>query len=213
MAARTPRTTRPDYSGVERYEYAVLAGRLQHSRDDSQRDLVPGALYALGNRFGVTNDDLDGFVDGTLASRQGIEKAIGTYIRKYGEAEQALSLRDYHEFVGGNADYLQNNDVVTRVLDEFGGENLSQLRERIAGLSHDSQHPTNGELKTSATQELERYDNVLNLLQIMQDARYAIMLPEAVHRTNRRRLQQLEVVQRTNMIRLQQPVHRKRVAA
>ena len=176
----------------KRYEFAILAGKLFHSKDESQRELVPGALYALGARIQGVGGDVSGYIEGSRKSRIGIETAIGTYAKKYKElGEDDSTFSNFYDYAREGADYLENHVSVAPVLEQYGGENLTQIRNRIALINYHTQSPDENE-RNEAEEQLRQYTGIITLLQVLEDNRYARMLPEIVQRQNIIRLDELQ---------------------
>ena len=68
--------------------------------------------------------------------------------------------------------------------------NVGEIREKLSMLQHQAQSPDE-EQRKKAEKELEKYQDVSQMLMIIQDNLYKNLLPKAIEKTNQTRLKML----------------------
>ena len=174
---------------LTRYQYGSLAGRLLQSKEGQM--YTPGALEQLASDLGI-EESAEGFINGAMASKEGLETAVMTYAGKYEKAVSELTIKDlyntYREcFEDGLSDeekeIVKNKYVSSDV-------NVGEIKEKISKLQHQAQSPDEKE-REKAKKGLEKYQDVIQMLVIIQDNLYKNLLPKSIERTNQGRLKEL----------------------
>ena len=93
------------YNDMKKYEHGLLLGRLIQ---DKMSQYLPGAFGAMGKRWGLKGDELDGLIAAALNSGEGTKIAVGTYLKKYWDAASKLSLKGFCEY---------HKDIISKLID------------------------------------------------------------------------------------------------
>jgi len=175
---------------MERYGFANLAARL--AGDESLVKFVPGALYGQASKLGINVNNAKGFIEGSLASDQGISTAIGTYAKKFNSAFESLTLKEYIASRESGLSYIDPAKLTEIKAKVAGYENetIGSLTKKLAKLRHASKSPDKSEAD-KARKDLEKYKEVQIVMGVLEDESLRELLPDAVKFTSKRNLEAL----------------------
>ena len=171
------------------YQGGALAGRLLQSEDG--QSYLGGALEQIASDLGLEESAM-GFINGSMASEDGIKVAVGTYNKKYEDALGELSVKDFYEFYRDGFEKGLNDEEKETLRKKYDSNksNIKDVKGKIAKLQHQMKSPDEKE-REAATKEMEKYSDIMNLLVINQDILYMNLLPKAIEKTNMRRIKEL----------------------
>jgi hypothetical protein len=180
-----------------RYQGGELASRFYGS--DQDRVYVNGALYQLASDLGIEKE-AKGFIDGSMASEDGIKTAVGVYSTKYREAINEVKMGDlfehYDEFL---KDYLDVEEVdkVKAEFGKFSNETYGEINKEIAKSLYvidgtdKKLYDFSDKEKEKAKDVLEEYQKIFSLMKILEDIKFENLRPKAVKRSQGRNLKNL----------------------
>lgn len=165
---------------VQRYEYGGLAKAVQSP------GIKIGALEKLATDLGVTPDG-DGFVQGTLASEAGINRATGVYDGKYQDAKNTTNVGDlYGHYAGTIFGGLTPAEIAKfeAEFNPFAGESFGDIKQEIAKSEALLEAQKNGYIITpveeaDAKDVLRRYGKMMQLTETFEQIRFEALRPAA----------------------------------
>lgn len=180
-----------------RYQGGELASRFYKSEQD--RVYVNGALYQLASDLGI-EEEARGFIDGSMASEEGIKTAVGVYSDKYREAINKAKIGDlfkhYDELL---KDYLNDEEVdkVKAKFKKFSDRTYGEINDEIQkslyildGANKKFYDFSDEEIE-KAKDALEEYQKIFPLMKILEDIKFEDIRPKAVKRSQGRNLKDL----------------------
>lgn len=168
---------------LTRYQAGELAKRFYESRDS--RNYVGGALYQLASDMGV-EEEADGFIKGSMASRQGMETAAKVYSEKYHEAFKDVSMGDlkghYENYITEYGD--EDAAKVTAEFDKFSSETHGDITKKLARAEYVLKGEALGEYtendRTAAKETLEKYGRISLIMKQLEDIKFENIRGDAV---------------------------------
>jgi hypothetical protein len=175
---------------LTRYQGGELARRFYSS--DENRVYTNGALYQLASDLEI-EEKAKGFIDGAMASEEGIKKAIADYSKKYKEGFESCSVDDlkshYEKFIAG---YLENKEAnkVRKELDRFSKENMKDITSKIKKAKYildgeKNNYTFSEEEKKEAKDTIEKYGKILTIIQYLEDIKFENLRKPSVERSQK----------------------------
>lgn len=178
---------------ITRYQNGALAGLFSSSKQDSI--YVNGALYELASSMGI-EEEAKGFIDGAMASREGVKTAIGVYSEKYQHALEDVNIEDlqthYNEFIEGYLDEEKvgkiNGELLKFSKEKFGDISKKIKRSEYILKGKDTYDFSDGE-KEEAKATIEKYKNLVTILETLEQIKFEQLRPNAVRRSQKNLLE------------------------
>ena len=171
-----------------RYQYAALAARLASSQESSR--FAPGALEVLAGSKGLNlGEESLGFVRGTQASEEGIQKAINVYAKQFEEKRGAYKpseLASWYGSVFSGLDKTEKDKILALLNYD---ETIKEIREKLQDalvVSKASDRLFTPEKKAEAKKIIEKYQTVFSLMETLDSYKFESLRGDAVdtERTN-----------------------------
>lgn len=180
----------------DQYWHGQSAAKLAQSEDGAQ--YLHGAFMALAGDNGLgLGEGAEGFIDGTMASNEGIATAIKTYDGKF---KKGIAAQKVSDLAGHYQPILEGLDDAqkAKILSEFtkhGDKTLGQINEEIARAKYVKADPTgtfhSDQARADADATLGRYKSLGDTLKKLDQYKTESLRPEAVNFTRRRELKNL----------------------
>jgi hypothetical protein len=175
---------------LTRYAGGELANRFYNSRES--RDHTKGALQYLASELEI-EEKAKGFIDGAMASREGMKTAAEVYSSKYKEALESTSILDLKNHYDSNiSEYLDEEkaEIVRNEFNLFSNETFGD----IAGKIRKAEYVLNGEdngygfseiEKKKAREDIEKYGRIATIISYLENIKFENLRGEAVKRTHK----------------------------
>jgi len=114
---------------IQRYRYGGLANALLKSEDLAG---VQESLNLLAVDLGL-GDEAKGFMDGAMASEQGIATAAGVYAKKRSKALEESTIKDLGEYFNDYIGYVnaENAEKLKGVLGKYSDKTLGEIKKKV----------------------------------------------------------------------------------
>ena len=186
---------RPDYS-FERYQYGASAARLLASEDSAR--YAPSALEVLAGKKGLDlGEEALGFVRGTQASEEGINKAIKVYNGKFEEKRGKYSPAQLVDWYNPILSDLEPDakDKLANYLGKYT-ETLQSIRDNVNdALNTLDKRAKKGKFTQTqinlAQDIVKKYEEVLNVLGILDNYKFETLRPDAVNAARKQDLEKM----------------------
>ncbi len=180
---------------VIRYERGELARRLIGSEDGQKH--LGSTLEQLAYDLGMTGDP-KGFVEGVMASKQGIETTVGNYVGKRQDAMSSVTVQELSGYYGETLDsYLDGTEAgkIKAELGKFSDETFGDITKKLKKAKYDLDGEEHGELsdekKNSAEAVLKKYENVMLILQTLENDKMEKLRPSVVEKSHKKELKEI----------------------
>jgi len=181
------------FGDMERYENAMVYGRLLNSKDETLRQYADGALYNSLKDLGMKakkEGDLEGLVSTINASRQSQERYLSVFVNQFQEAREKLTIGEMYEHYKGDIESDIGKDDMTlieKALDKYKDMSLSSINKKIQSLRYKAENPTDEDEANEAKEELEEYKSVMYLISKIDDVMYSKNLHSAIDEASKMR--------------------------
>ncbi|MDO8467571.1 MAG: hypothetical protein Q7S56_01320 [Nanoarchaeota archaeon] len=185
---------RPDYGAeMKKYAYGAIAGRHIEQKDPRGAQI---SLEKLASKDGLNlGKDLEAFVKGTYASKEGIQTASIISANNYGKAmanSTASKLWDFYKDIRGKYIGEEEKERVETEVERFKDVNYGEIKKKMEAAEEILKSKTDNftkEQKEKAKKELEKYQKIYILFATLNDA-YLGKYESNVEEEHRRRLLQ-----------------------
>lgn len=180
----------------QKYQYAGLAASLATSKEGAK--YVPGALQVLAGDQGLKlGEEALGFIRGTNITKEGIKEAINVYYQKFQDERnkyKPVNLVDWYDSVLNGLEYTEKGKILIALgkNNETIGSISEKVREAMYTLSDTA--PKNmftSEQKSEAKETIEKYKDVLDIMETLDNYKFEELRSDAVEATRKRSLEDL----------------------
>ena len=180
----------------EKYQHGASAARLLASEDSAR--YAPSALEVLAGKKGLNlGEEALGFVRGTQASEEGVKTAINVYAGKFeekrGKYSPAQLVNWYNPILGDLG--ADSRDKIANYLGKYT-ESLQDIRNNVNdALNTLDKKAKKGKFTQTqinlAQDILKKYQEVLNVLGILDNYKFETLRPDAVDAARKQDLENL----------------------
>ena len=157
---------------LKKYRLGPVASQLAEAGD------FRAATKTLDNLVlglpGVNADDVKPLLEGTKASREGINTAVSVYHTLYEQARGKIGISEMFEHYSGaiNKFFSTPDELnkVKEVFDVYSGETYGSIKKRVVEASNIRKNPdiyTEVDVK-SATATLQKYQKIMTLIEALE---------------------------------------------
>lgn len=170
--------TNENLNDLRTYQYAGIASQLY---EESQDPISAGiSLEKLAKDLNCS-DDLKPFIEGTLASKEGIERATVAFANKYQKAYKNATIGDLWDLYGSSAELNEKEkSIYSSIINPIQNSKLEDLKKDFNKLKKEFEENMKGEGEYNSEQLL----GVQKKLRDYQDALGIIGLLEQYHQIN-----------------------------
>ncbi len=158
--------------GLTKYRLGPIASQLAEAGDVRTATKTLDKLV-LGLP-GVNADDVKPLLEGTKASREGINTAVSVYETLYERARGKIGLSEMFDYYSGTINkFFSTPDELKKVKDVFdvySGETYGSIKKRIVEAQNIRKNPdiyNEADVK-SATATLQKYQKVMTLIEALE---------------------------------------------
>ena len=154
--------------GLKKYRLGPVASQLAEAGDFRTATKTLDSLV-LGLP-GVNADDVRPLLEGTKASREGINTAVSVYHTLYEQARGKIELSEMFDYYSGTINnFFSTPDELNKVkavFDAYSGETYGSIKRRVVEASNIGKNPdiySEADVK-SAKETLQKYQKVMTLI-------------------------------------------------
>jgi hypothetical protein len=187
----------PDYSSFEKYQYGALAARLASSKENAK--YVSSALEMLAGSKGLNlGEEALKFHNsfGPFNEKQ-IQGAINVYAGEFQKERgkyKPIDMAAWYDSVLRDLDKTNKEKILGELSKH--GETIGEIMEKYIKAGHDLEGLNKGikyseEQISEAKKTIEKYQNIMEILQTLDNYKFEELRPEAVNAARKKDLEGL----------------------
>ncbi len=181
------------------YQYGGVAGRL--ASNEQTAPFAVGGLEKLTAEIkkkleekGLSTKILEGFRAGSMASREGINTAIGAYSNQYEDALGMLDVTDFYNLRFEQLKYALGEEKAVEAkvkFDKYKGQTVSSILKKISqanAILKDNTGLFDEKQKNEAKETLEKLRAIATLIELPEMINYEKLMPGATKDVYKQRI-------------------------
>lgn len=164
---------------IKRYRYGALAGALYDTEDLLG---VHESLHFLAGDLGI-KDEAEGFIEGAMASKEGIETATKVYFNKRAKALEGTKIKDIGEYFSDYINYVdsEKSKKLQKALGEYAERTFGEIKKEIEKaeyiLKGKEKYEFNQKEIDESKKVLEKYKTLFQIIGTVEKAEIDDLLP------------------------------------